>query len=54
VHSWIEEAPPPVGSELTLAYTLSPGLLAILLLVSSVAGLLYGRGGFCDDRSRGE
>ena len=31
----------PIKNKLTFAYTLS-GLLAVLLLISSVAGLLYG------------
>lgn len=37
----------PVKNKLTLVYALS-GLLAALLVVSSIVGLLYGRGGFYD------
>jgi len=37
----------PVKNKLTFAYALS-GLLAVLLIVSSVAGLLYGRRGLYD------
>ena len=37
----------PLKNKLTFAYVLS-GVLAIVLLISSIVGLLYGRGGFYD------
>jgi hypothetical protein len=37
----------PLKNKLTFAYVLS-GVLAIVLLISSIVGLLYGAGGFYD------